>query len=50
MSKPLIFVLQVVGLILLSVAAFKASVSIAVLGVVLLLVGGWGFRRRLKKP
>ena len=50
MTKPLIFVLQVIGAVLLilgivpPVDAFKI-----ILGAALLVIGGYGIRKRMKK-
>lgn len=49
MTKPLAFVLQLTGFCMLLTAIIKVSVLTGVGGVVLMVIGGVGIRRRIKK-
>lgn len=52
MSKPLIFVLQLIGLFCLFFGAPRAmegSVTMLAIGIGLILVAGIGWRKRMKK-
>ena len=50
MSKPLIFVCQLAGALMMLFGFSGGKVGVGIAGAVLLVIGGIGFRTRVKQP